>query len=203
MHQHPSPQQGWHGVRHNFVFCWKPRTLLQVAVDCVCAWRHFLDSLWTKSSTPCLPATLKINHVPKKNNQPKLYNSFPRKPGNHFTKVQYCNTQTKLMLNEMLYSLQLIHYALPPVHFRVLPSFKEQTDTLIPNNLQSLTLSQRPLLSLRITQSHLIPAIYRPEDDRLDSEAQGDRKGPSPWRRESEHCIKRTTQATESKKSAL
>lgn len=84
------------------------------------------------------------------------------------------------MLNEMLYSLQLIHYALPPVHFRVLQSFKELTDTLIPNNLQSLTLSQRPLLSLRITQSHLIPAIYRPEDDRLVSEAQGDKKGPSP-----------------------
>lgn len=72
----------------------------------------------------------------------------------------------------MLYSLQLIHYAFPPVHFGVFQYLKGLTGTLILNNLQSLTSSQRPLLSLRNTHSQLISAIYQSEDDRLVKEAQ-------------------------------
>lgn len=44
-------------------------------------------------------------------------------------------------------------------------SFKELTDTLTPNKLQSLTLSQRPRLCLRITHLQLIPAVYQSEDN--------------------------------------
>lgn len=40
------PPAGKSAVRHNFVFCRKPCTLLQVEMDCV--WSHFLDFLSTK-----------------------------------------------------------------------------------------------------------------------------------------------------------
>lgn len=84
-------------IRHNFVFCRKPCTSLQAVMDC--AWSHFLEFLSTKSSTPCLPATLKINHVPPKKEQATQTSSqLPSKQVNHFTKVQYCNTQTELTL---------------------------------------------------------------------------------------------------------
>lgn len=50
-------------------------------------------------------------------------------------------------------------------------------------------ITKRSLLFPKITQSQLKPAIYQPEDSRLDTEAQGDRKGPSPQGRGSTALI--------------